>query len=364
MPVSLRKDTNTLYVDFWYELNGRKKRYREKAPIQKRRAAERYEREVRERIEREGSAFLSGERFDGFASQWFDTYTVRNTKSEKESKEAILRLHLRPFFGEMKLINVDEEAIASFVASQVEKNASPKSINNRLAVLRKMLATAHEWKRIPRVPKVDWMEVPEADVDFLTFDEAKLLMALPESQWRTMMVLVTKAGLRLGELLALRWRDVDFSRGIIRVAKNYVRGETKAPKGKRIENVEMSNVAIRELQAQRARTQLRGELVFCHPKTGGQLTKNMVKRPLWRACRDAGLRRIGWHVLRHTFVSHLVMKGVNLRSVQKLARHRSIKQTMGYAHLAPGVNRDAVNLLDDLDSIWTRPEKAVATGED
>src|SRR3954471_6115379 len=76
------------------------------------------------------------------------------------------------------------------------------------------------------------------------------------------------------------------------------------------------------------------------------LKKNEVNHPLWRATRRAGLRRIGWHVLRHTFASHLAMRGVPLKAIQELLGHASIVTTMRYAHLAPHVARDAVRLLD------------------
>ena len=77
------------------------------------------------------------------------------------------------------------------------------------------------------------------------------------------------------------------------------------------------------------------------------LNKGKCKHPIWSACRRAGLRQIGWHVLRHTFASHLVMKGAPLKAVQELLGHATIEMTMRYAHLSPSVRRDAVKLLDD-----------------
>ena len=77
-----------------------------------------------------------------------------------------------------------------------------------------------------------------------------------------------------------------------------------------------------------------GELVFCDDD-GEMLTKGECKWPLWRACKRAGLRRIGWHVLRHTFASHLVMRGVPLKAVQELLGHATMEMTMRYSHLSP-----------------------------
>jgi len=76
------------------------------------------------------------------------------------------------------------------------------------------------------------------------------------------------------------------------------------------------------------------------------LTKGECEHPLWRACRRADLRRIGWHVLRHTFASHLAMKGVALKAIQELLGLATIEMTMRYAHLSPDVRRGAVKLLD------------------
>jgi len=67
---------------------------------------------------------------------------------------------------------------------------------------------------------------------------------------------------------------------------------------------------------------------------------------LWRAAEAAGLGRIGWHVLRHSFASHLVMRGAVIKQVQELLGHADIKMTMRYAHLSPEARREAVALLD------------------
>ena len=100
------------------------------------------------------------------------------------------------------------------------------------------------------------------------------------------------------------------------------------------------------MDALRAHRHLRGPLVFC-ANDGRMLTQDECKWPLRRAIAQASLgRSIGWHVLRHTFASHLVMRGAPLKAVQELLGHADIKMTMRYAHLSPDARRDAVKLLD------------------
>jgi hypothetical protein len=86
------------------------------------------------------------------------------------------------------------------------------------------------------------------------------------------------------------------------------------------------------------------------------LTHAQTRWPLKRALKNAGLRHIGWHSLRHSFASHLVMRGAPIKSVQELLGHSSIEMTMRYAHLSPDVRRDAVKLLDVRETVhltWT-----------
>jgi len=81
---------------------------------------------------------------------------------------------------------------------------------------------------------------------------------------------------------------------------------------------------------------------------GSMLTDSEQKNAVTHACRRAGLRPVGWHMLRHTFASHLAMRGATLKVIQDLLGHSTITMTMRYAHLAPEVARDAVRLLDGL----------------
>ena len=327
--------------------DGRRERVRRVAPIQTKREAERYERQVRRELidghRGDGGETADAPLFSSFSQRFLETYARTNKRSEIESKEATLRLHLVPAFGRLTLDRVDAMRIENYKARKLEEGLSAKTINNQLTVLRRLLSIAAEWGLLEVVPPIRWLKAPPPEFDFLTFDEAERLIAAAEPKWRAMIIVAARTGLRIGELLALRWRDVDLEAGRLVVRRSASYGEVSTPKNGRTRELPLSDEARAALIEQRHE---RGELVFCDDN-GAMLTRNSCRRPLHRACKRAGIRRIGWHKLRHSFASHLTMRGAPLKSVQELLGHSTIEMTMRYAHLSPDARRDAVRLLDE-----------------
>lgn len=322
------------------------RRVRRIAPIQNRRAAERLEHEIREELlSADGSAGNDAKEiplFKTFASEFLETYAKANNKpSEIENKESILRVHLVPIFGDFALDGIGPGHVEVYKARKLKQGLSRKSINNHLTVLRRALAIAVEWRVIEHVPVIRWLDTPPAEFDFLTFDEARQLITAADEEWRAMITVAVRTGLRLGELLALRWSDVDLEAGRIIVRRAVARGVVGTPKNGRTREVPLSEEAAEALRTHPRR----GDLVFC-ADDGAMLTRGATKWPLRRALARAALRSIGWHCLRHTFASHLVMRGAPLKSVQELLGHATIEMTMRYSHLSPDARRDAVRLLD------------------
>jgi integrase len=226
--------------------------------------------------------------------------------------------------------------------TKTPRTLAPGTMHNILVVLSDMLQVARKRSLIASVPEIDWIKIPKPDFDFLDFEEADRLIVGADGEWRTMILVALRTGLRQGELLGLRWIDVDLSAGRLTVRQNYVDGSFVTPKSGKPREVPLCEEAIAALKAHRHE---RGPLVFCDGE-GRVLSDGKMARPLIRAYRAAGLRPIGWHTLRHTFASHLAMRGATLRVIQDLLGHASIVTTQRYAHLAPHVARDAVKLLD------------------
>jgi len=201
---------------------------------------------------------------------------------------------------------------------------------------------ATEWEILDHVPIIKWLKCPPTKYDFLSFEEAGRLTTFQEPEWCTMIIVALKTRMRLGELRALQWDDVDLVTGRLVVRRSAWKTIVGSPKNNRTRELPLSSEALRALKSHR---HLRGELVFCKPD-GSMLTKEGCKHPLWRACKRAGLRRIGWHVCRHTFASHLVMRGAPIKAVQELLGHSTLEMTMRYSHLSADVRMAAVELLD------------------
>jgi integrase len=301
--------------------------------------------------------------FEKFAEQFMAIAKTKNKPSEVDTKDMILRVHLNPWFGKKRLDEVGYAEIQDYVARKLrnadddKKGLSKKTVNNHLTVLRRLLMVAKKRTLIDSVPEIEWLKAPKPDFDFFDFDEAARLVTAADGEWRCMIIVALRTGLRQGELLALRWEDVDLQKGLLRVRQSVTRGQVTEPKSGRSRDVPLSDHALSALKLQR---HLRGPLVFC-AGDGRMLGKEECKHPLWRASKRAGLRRIGWHVLRHSFASHLAMRGVPLKVVQELLGHATMEMTMRYAHLSPNVPRDAVKLLDAGRGTHVAPNGATAS---
>ena len=178
------------------------------------------------------------------------------------------------------------------------------------------------------------MPVSKGSTRFYDFDEFERLVVAAQSTDRRAYLLVLlsgEAGLRLGEMVALEWADIDFVKRQLCVQRSAWKGRIASPKSGRIRYVPLT---IRLAAALRDARHLRGPLVF-YKDDGSPLTEGLVQGFVRRAARTAGLFNNGPHMLRHTFCSHLSMRGAPARAIQELAGHADLTTTQRHMHLSP-----------------------------
>ena len=163
----------------------------------------------------------------------------------------------------------------------------------------------------------------------------------------TLYLTAAMTGLRQGELLGLRWRDVDFEARKLRVVSPFVRGEFSDPKsagsGRSVPMAERVAMRSRELRERSYYSHDR-DLVFCHPESGKPLDRSKLIRRFKQALERAEVHQITFHELRHTFGTRMAAAGVPIRTIQHWMGHADSKTTQIYAHYQPSDHEaDAVD---------------------
>jgi integrase len=155
-------------------------------------------------------------------------------------------------------------------------------------------------------------------------------------------LLAGEGGLRCGEMMALEWTDVDLDKRQLCVERSEWKGHVTSPKGGRLRYIPMTG---RLAGALRDHRHLRSARVLCEAD-GSALTQKVVQGLIQRAARAAKLRNDGVHILRHTFCSHLAMRGAPAGAIQALAGHQDLATTQRYMHLSPAALDAAIRLLE------------------
>ncbi len=393
MGVKIRKRGSKWYV--YVNYHGRRKN----RCVGTREAAERVRREIEARLALGDQTFLTDcggavPAFKVLAEGWLETYAEIECKpSTKRSYEQLLRLHVTPRFGDKKLTEIKREEIKQFLAelSQATQEINhvivPRFARNTLhlivCALRTVLNAAVEDGLIEsnpaaRVGKFTKSEKPVRQASAMTRDESeKFLTAVGEicAEWHPLFLTALRAGLRKGELIALKWGDIQFgenaqdSNRYILVQRNDVQGRFTSPKSKKSRRVDLSRQLRSELMELRDRrllaammagkNSIANDLVF--PSRAGTVIKpdNIVPRYMEPALEQAGLRRFRFHDLRHTFGSLLIQDGASLAYVRDQMGHSSIQITVDtYGHLIPGAD---IAWVDRLDSKTTPHQSAPGT---
>ena len=239
-------------------------------------------------------------------------------------------------FGEKALSEITPPDVERFKA-RLNKEVSTATTNRHLALLTGVINKAIEWGKTNNNPfrKVKKFKENNERVRYLTEEEEPLLrIVFPEEHWPKVEI-AYNTGLRRGEQFNLKWIEVNFHARTITIqdSKNGERGYVK-----------MNDRVVEILRNLPSR--LKSEWVF--PSETGTTplnANNFINRVFGPALKEARIGDFRWHDLRHTFGSRLAMAGVDLRTIQELMRHKTIKMTLRYTHLSPSHTLEAVNKL-------------------
>jgi integrase len=279
--------------------------------------------------------------FDNFMDTFFTVCAQRkNSPGELAQKRMALANHLLPFFGPFDMDAIGTKEVREYVMAKLADGYADKTVNNHLLVLSRYLTVARD-ERVLSAPKIKIESIPVqwSEARYLAAPEIRILSmvaghAAPE--YANLVALALNTGMRIGELLALSWADIDLAAKKIRVRKSLCRvsGMLKPPKNNKQRDVFLNDAAMAALQG----VDHRVGTVF-------DVSYSAAYDALNRIAQKAGLDGVGWHTLRHTFASLLVLEGVPLFTVSRLLGHSSIRITERYAHLSDDKNKDAVAML-------------------
>lgn len=268
----------------------------------------------------------------------------RRKRSTIISYRGMVTKHLAPFFGALPLDKIDADRIDAYRVAKRQVLAD-KTIHNHTMFLCGLFnfarAKRRRWVSENPVAELEGLDTPNRnqDIRFLSIEELDALIrnVRPgpyEQSDRAIFLTAALTGMRRGELLGLRWRDVDWTNGIIRVRQSYVYGEIDSTKSAdSVRTVPMNNRVGGELDRLSRLTEFAedDDLVFGEPLTGEPQHGDALRRRYNAALKAADVRPVRFHDLRHTFGTQMASSGAPLVAIQKWMGHADIDTTMIYA---------------------------------
>jgi integrase len=286
-------------------------------------------------------------------SDWLPQVLPALKFSTKKYYAYMLRAHLHPAFGHVQLRLITREAVQQFLTVKLSSGLSWSTVRGMRRLFGTVMAAAESDDLVPANP-VRKTRFPRRGLvkERATISPEKireLLVALPEPA-RSLAHLLVFTGLRIGELLALCWRDVDLERGVLRVTQSVYEGHFDEPKSRRSRrSVPLGAKSVEILSARKSAGVNPDALVFS-TDTGTPLDRhNLVNRQLKPTCKKLGLTGLGWHWLRHAHATLLDAVGTPLGTVQALLGHSSSEITREvYLHSIPADAQAAIQKVEDL----------------
>jgi len=275
--------------------------------------------------------------FKDFSKEFMELYSKQNKKSWKRDEVSLKSL--RPFFKGKTLQQIGPDLIEGYKAKRktdvTRKKTKVKeaTINREIALMKTIFNKAVEWGRIDKNPLArvkKFKENHQKNMRILKDEEAIRLIDAANSHLKPVLILALNTGMRRGEILSLKWENIDFRKGMIFIE------DSKSGKSREIYMNKLIYDALKEIDNN-------SEYVFPNNETGKHIQD--VKNSFHTACREAKIKSLRFHDLRHTAATKMIEAGVDIATVSKILGHSSIIMTMRYAHPGEKTMRQAAEKL-------------------
>ncbi len=303
----------------------------------------------------------------------FLEYWLEDVKKPKvrigsyDSYRTVLNKYLIPGLGHIKLQKLTTQQIQMFYGREQKKGISAGRIKYIHSVLKRALNYA---KRIKIVGSnvsdgIELSPIKEHEIEPLTVEHAQLLLhKVREHHLEALLTLAISTGMRKGEILGLRWQDVDLQKGELQIRRTlgymahikFFEGEPKTDKSKRkltlpqfvIDALKRHRALQLEKRLQAGSTWVDKDLVFPNKK-GGFIIPRTLSNHFDKLLVEVGLPRIRFHDLRHSAATILVSMGVPMKVIQDILGHSTFSTTMNkYSHVLPSMQKEAMDKMDGM----------------
>jgi len=303
-----------------------------------------------------------------YLEQWLEEVHRPTLRlSSYDRYRSLLNNHILPSLGHIQVNKLTVQQVQALYARKVNEGLSAKTIQNIHGLLHKALDNAVKWGLVSRnvCSVVSTPRLIRHEIHPLTKEQAQLLLEKAHGQGlEAILSLALVTGMRRGELLALRWQDIDFEAMSLHVSRTvnhlgsygYVENEPKTARSRRKIMVPQFVIEVlHEHKARQAEARLKAgskwkeqDLVF--PNTsGGFIYPDVLLNQFRKLLKNAGLPHMRFHDLRHSAATILLSMGVHVKVVQELLGHSAITMTMDvYSHVLPSMQQEAMGKLNDL----------------
>ncbi len=293
------------------------------------------------------------------ASEHYINTQLKNycKESTYDEYKRMINTHLVPFFGDMRLINIKKNTIEDFITYQKNNtNVCDNTINKHLTILSAILEKQVENENlyINYARRVKKLPIEQKETRALTKKEIGIILNICKKDYEQFLPLLYTAintGLRKGEILALRWQNINFKEELIKVQHSLYKGKLTTPKSKTSKrSINMSKSLKKVLLELKLETSGKDEnFVFTNSNNGALDSKNIINRFYKPLIKKSDIGHVRFHDLRHTFASQLITNGVDIKYIQTQLGHASTRMTLDtYGHLLPDSNEKALKVLDNL----------------